>query len=559
MSVPRVYVSNLQDRGEKGELWRVFGKFGRLTNVWVADNPPGFAYVFFENFKDAEDAVRHLDGGKVCGTKVEVKLSPIDEKRNQRSNFAPRGRVSRGGPHPSNSTSRGGGYKPRGDFSSPPERSSRYDEDVPRNSREGRPDYREARSNAYAERYPDRGEKSYGRERDDYGPPSQSRAGASYTRGRGAYQSNRGYGRGDYNNGASGGGSYSRYSDRSSPPPQVPIHRPVPSSRGRTSPPFPSRGRGGGYRGEGSGYGGGHQYARNRPEPNDQYLSRDGSRGRPGGGEYGRKPFAPAPAPEYDRKSRDSRAYERSRTYALEYERPGHDRNDIAYREHRSRPTDKGSYRSSAPKTYQRREREVPEKEYRKSEDYPDVRVRDRSPHRRASYGNSSNREQFEGSSQEGGQYAERPAKERKRSHTPVDNTFEGSGFEDHASPPAAAHFEERQPLYNEEHSHERSPLEPSAKYADTRFSPAHSDYGDLPDEAGEESGIPAMEDVDHYSKEDDEYGLQETNEAEYKDRRVEYEGREVRELKYEGHHEAERSQSASGTRSPINSPIRVE
>lgn len=541
-------MNNLQDRGEKGELWRVFGKFGNLTNVWVADNPPGFAYVFFESFKDAEDAVRHLDGGKVCGMKVEVKLSPIDDKRSQRSNFAPpRGRGSRGA-YASNTSSRGDGYRPRGggDSSPPSDRPSRFDEDVPRNSRDGgRSEYREARSNAYAERYADRGEKSYhGREREDYGgPPSQSRGGVTYAaRGRGSYQSNRGHGRGGDNNGGGsggGGGGYtSRFTDRTPPP----THRPVSSSRGRSppGPVFPARGRGG-YHSEGSGYGsgggGGHQYARGRVEPSDQYPSRDGGRGRPGGGEYvPRKSFSASA--DYDRKARDSRAYERSRAYASEYDQSGHEKNDMVYREHRYRPSDKGgSYHGSAPRAYQRRERdkELPEKEYRKPEDYPNARVRDRSPHRRPSYSSTSTREPFEGSSQEE-RYEERPVKERKRSLTPVRNAFEG-GFEDRTPPPPVPHYEERQPMYPEKRSHERSPAEPST------FSPAHSDYGDLPDETVERSGgEPPMEDVDHYPKED-EYGHSETNEAAggYKDRRVEYEGREVREMKYEGHHETER------------------
>lgn len=539
-------MNNLQDRGEKGELWRVFGKFGNLTNVWVADNPPGFAYVFFENFKDAEDAVRHLDGGKICGTKVEVKLSPIEDKRSQRGSYAPRARGR--GTYASNAVGRGaGGYRSREGFASPPERPSRYDEDAPRNSREGRSEYREARSSAYTERYSDRGEKNnYGREKDDYGPSSQGRGGSSsYVRGRGSYQSNRGHGRGDHNNGSSGG-SY-RYSDHSPPT----GHRHMSSSRGRTSPPFSSRGRGG-YRGESSGYDGGHQYARGHGEQGDQYSSRDGSRGR-SGGENARKQFASAP--DYDKRARESRVYERSRAYASEYEQGGHEKSDMVYREHRYRPNDKGSYRGSAPRPYQKRDREVPEKDYRKPQDYSGGR--DRSPHRRPSYSSTSHREQFEGSSQEEHYeerppkvyeerppkaYEERPPKERKRSLTPVEGTF-GPGFEDRTPPPATHYEGEDRPTYPEKRSHERSPQEPDAKYTDTRFSPAHSDYGDLPEETAEESGGPPMEDIDHYPKEEEEYGHREALETAggYKDRRIEYEGREVREVKYEGHHETER------------------
>lgn len=58
----KVYVGNLGSQGSKGELERVFGYYGSLTNVWVARNPPGFAFVEFENERDARDAVRALDG-----------------------------------------------------------------------------------------------------------------------------------------------------------------------------------------------------------------------------------------------------------------------------------------------------------------------------------------------------------------------------------------------------------------------------------------------------------------------------------------------------------------
>ncbi len=37
-------------------------RYGPLRNVWVARNPPGFAFVEFEDPRDAEDAVKALDG-----------------------------------------------------------------------------------------------------------------------------------------------------------------------------------------------------------------------------------------------------------------------------------------------------------------------------------------------------------------------------------------------------------------------------------------------------------------------------------------------------------------
>lgn len=58
----KVYVGNLGSSASKHEIELAFGKFGQLRNVWVARNPPGFAFVEFEDRRDAEDAVRDLDG-----------------------------------------------------------------------------------------------------------------------------------------------------------------------------------------------------------------------------------------------------------------------------------------------------------------------------------------------------------------------------------------------------------------------------------------------------------------------------------------------------------------
>ena len=58
----KFYVDNLGNNGNKTELERAFGYYGPLRSVWVARNPPGFAFVEFEDPRDAADAVRELDG-----------------------------------------------------------------------------------------------------------------------------------------------------------------------------------------------------------------------------------------------------------------------------------------------------------------------------------------------------------------------------------------------------------------------------------------------------------------------------------------------------------------
>lgn len=71
----KVYVGDLGSGASKQELEEAFSYYGPLRNVWVARNPPGFAFVEFEDMRDAEDAVRGLDGRTICGRRVRVELS----------------------------------------------------------------------------------------------------------------------------------------------------------------------------------------------------------------------------------------------------------------------------------------------------------------------------------------------------------------------------------------------------------------------------------------------------------------------------------------------------
>uniref|UniRef100_T1JLW6 RRM domain-containing protein n=1 Tax=Strigamia maritima TaxID=126957 RepID=T1JLW6_STRMM len=71
----KVYVGDLGSGASKQELEEAFGYYGPLRNVWVARNPPGFAFIEFEDSRDAEDSVRALDGRTVCGRRVRVEMS----------------------------------------------------------------------------------------------------------------------------------------------------------------------------------------------------------------------------------------------------------------------------------------------------------------------------------------------------------------------------------------------------------------------------------------------------------------------------------------------------
>nr|XP_006815701.1 PREDICTED: serine/arginine-rich splicing factor 7-like isoform X3 [Saccoglossus kowalevskii] len=77
----KVYVGDLGSGAAKHELERAFSHYGPLRNVWVARNPPGFAFVEFEDPRDASDSVRGLDGRVICGRRVRVEQSSGKSRR----------------------------------------------------------------------------------------------------------------------------------------------------------------------------------------------------------------------------------------------------------------------------------------------------------------------------------------------------------------------------------------------------------------------------------------------------------------------------------------------
>ncbi|VDN54541.1 unnamed protein product [Dracunculus medinensis] len=95
----KVYVGSLPQDATSQEIEDAFNRFGRIRKVWVARRPPGFAFVEFEDSRDAEDAVKALDGTRICGVRARVEIS---HGRRRNTGFGGGGGGSGGGG--------GGGY-----------------------------------------------------------------------------------------------------------------------------------------------------------------------------------------------------------------------------------------------------------------------------------------------------------------------------------------------------------------------------------------------------------------------------------------------------------------
>ena len=58
----KVFVGGLKDCGTEKQLKQIFEKFGQVRTVWMAHNPPGFAFIDYYDERDAKDACDELDG-----------------------------------------------------------------------------------------------------------------------------------------------------------------------------------------------------------------------------------------------------------------------------------------------------------------------------------------------------------------------------------------------------------------------------------------------------------------------------------------------------------------
>jgi len=98
----RVFIGGISSSVSKDDIGNEFSKFGKILTVWVASKPPGFAFVEYDDDRDAEEAVKSLNGVSLFNeNKIRVEIS----KKRQSSGAPNRsgGPLMRGGPPPSRS------------------------------------------------------------------------------------------------------------------------------------------------------------------------------------------------------------------------------------------------------------------------------------------------------------------------------------------------------------------------------------------------------------------------------------------------------------------------
>ncbi|XP_018097807.1 serine/arginine-rich splicing factor 10 isoform X2 [Xenopus laevis] len=80
-----LFVRNIADDIRSEDMRREFGRYGPIVDVYVpldyyTRRPRGFAYVQFEDVRDAEDALHNLDKKWICGRQIEIQFAQGDRK-----------------------------------------------------------------------------------------------------------------------------------------------------------------------------------------------------------------------------------------------------------------------------------------------------------------------------------------------------------------------------------------------------------------------------------------------------------------------------------------------
>ncbi|XP_061903322.1 serine/arginine-rich splicing factor 10-like [Entelurus aequoreus] len=80
-----LFVRNISEESRPEDLRREFGRYGPVIDVYIpldfyTRQPRGFAYIQFEDVRDAEDALHSLDRKWVCGRQIEIQFAQGDRK-----------------------------------------------------------------------------------------------------------------------------------------------------------------------------------------------------------------------------------------------------------------------------------------------------------------------------------------------------------------------------------------------------------------------------------------------------------------------------------------------
>lgn len=110
--VKKIYIGGLPDEITEPELEEEFKRFGHIYKIWIARSPPGFAFIEYDDRRDAEDAIRGMHEKEFRNKRLTVEFArERDGRRDERRDGG------RGGDRRDDRDHRGGDDRRRDDRS----------------------------------------------------------------------------------------------------------------------------------------------------------------------------------------------------------------------------------------------------------------------------------------------------------------------------------------------------------------------------------------------------------------------------------------------------------
>ena len=94
----KIYIRGLRSDSNKQQLMEAFVSFGKVVAGWIAQKPPGYAFLLMESSSDARDSCVGLNNTRIGGYKMQVEMATVSVKGERTSDLEERasdGRKSR--------------------------------------------------------------------------------------------------------------------------------------------------------------------------------------------------------------------------------------------------------------------------------------------------------------------------------------------------------------------------------------------------------------------------------------------------------------------------------
>jgi len=89
-----VFIGDLPDRARARDIETFFRKYGKIEQIRLRNR---FGFVDFRDRRDAEDAIRGLDGDRLCGERIRLEMSDRGGRGGRGRRSRSRSRSPRGG------------------------------------------------------------------------------------------------------------------------------------------------------------------------------------------------------------------------------------------------------------------------------------------------------------------------------------------------------------------------------------------------------------------------------------------------------------------------------